>query len=180
MTTNVEEVWKPINGFESSHEVSNLGRVRSLDRVDSTGRHVNGKVLSNIIQTSGYEAIVIANCGKSKRSLVHRLVAEAFVPNPENKPQVNHKNGNKTDNRSKNLEWVTRSENMTHSYAFLGRVSPMRGNHRPATWTRKLTDEQVNQIKDDCSPASTLAKKYGVSKTTIYNVRKGKYYCAQS
>lgn len=174
MPTN--EIWKPIKGFENSHEVSNMGRVRSLDRTDAMGRHIRGKVLCNVQQTSGYYSLWISFHGKNRRYLVHRLVADAFVDNPESKPHVNHKNGIKTDNRAENLEWVTRSENIKHSYEYLGRVSPMKGNHRPATWSRKLTDAQADTIRKSPKTGRELAAEYGVDPMTISNIRTGKLY----
>lgn len=101
-----KEIWKPIKDFEELYEVSNLGRVRSLRR---------NIIMKSRIRDDGYVACVLSNGGKVQGKLVHRLVAEAFIPNHENKPEVNHIDGNKQNNNVKNLQWVTPSENQKHS-----------------------------------------------------------------
>lgn len=88
------------------YEVSDCGVVRNKDTKKPLSTYING----------GYECVCLWLTGKDKQYRVHRLVAEAFIPNQENKPQVNHKNGNKIDNRAENLEWVTNSENINHRY----------------------------------------------------------------
>lgn len=106
---------KQIKDFPNYY-VSEQGDVYSRN-YNKTGRI---KKLINQKQKNGYMAVVLNN----KRLLIHRLVAEAFIPNPDNKPCVNHKNGIKTDNRVENLEWVTSSENNLHAYKILGRRPP--------------------------------------------------------
>jgi hypothetical protein len=122
------EIWKPIKRFEKSYLVSNNGRVKSLDRTSERYRYgkrtkglpIKGKILSiNNKQTGGYCGVKLsAKTGTAKQInfKVHRLVAEAFIPNPENKSQVNHDNNIKVDNSVGNLIWATASENIQHSF----------------------------------------------------------------
>lgn len=111
----MEEVWKEIKGYEGLYEISNLGRVRSLDKVTITtnGRRFpfKGRILKNKKRADGYLEIGLTKDKKRKSYRVHRLVAETFIPNPDNKKYVDHINTIKDDNRVENLRWVTASEN---------------------------------------------------------------------
>lgn len=115
----MEEIWKDINGYENEYQISNLGNVRSLDKKVNCGYNSfaikNGKVLK-LHQSLKYKYIMLSSNNKQKMYRVHILVAKAFIPNPQNKTQVNHKNGNKLDNRVENLEWVTPKENLIHAW----------------------------------------------------------------
>lgn len=127
------EIWKEISGYEGYFEVSNLGNFRSKDRTiryKSNGtRLYPGKPLKTETIVEGYQRIMLTKEAIKKRYMCHRLVAQEFVPNPDNKPYVNHINGNKADNRAENLEWVTQSENELHSHNIFG--NSMKGKTYP-------------------------------------------------
>lgn len=110
------EEWKPVVGFENTYEVSNTGKVRNKK---------NGYELAMFQNRFGYITVCLNKNGKVLQQKIHRLVANAFLPNTENKPQVNHKNGNKADNTMGNLEWVDQSENMRHAV-----TNGMRNTHK--------------------------------------------------
>ena len=112
----MREIWKDIKELSNKYQISNTGKIRSC--------FDNPKILSTFVDKYGYERIVI----NKKHFSVHRLVAKAFIPNPKNKPQVNHIDGNKTNNNVNNLEWSTNSENQKHSFRVLKTVPPMK-NH---------------------------------------------------
>ena len=125
MKNNSEhEIWRPIVGYEGLYEVSNLGRVRSMGHyVTQIGycgtpftRFYKGRIINTPPTRNGYETLTLSNGSKRETKSVHRLVAEAFIPNPDNLPQVNHKNEVKTDNRAENLEWCTIAYNVTYGH----------------------------------------------------------------
>ena len=109
------EIWKDIKDYEGLYQVSNLGRVRSLPKVDRLGRVHNGKIKAQVNNGSGYLIVNLKHNGKQKMKTVHRLVAETFISNDDNLPEINHIDGNKVNNRVDNLEWCTRSENVKHA-----------------------------------------------------------------
>ena len=114
----MEEIWRPVVGYEGLYEVSSTGRVRSLDRclVNSFGRSVfiKGKLLKIYDNTLGYKFVSLVMDKHPSPMYVHRLVAQAFIPNPDGLPQVNHKDEDKSNNRVENLEWCTAKYNMNY------------------------------------------------------------------
>jgi hypothetical protein len=125
------EIWKPIIGYEGLYEISNLGRVKSLPK-KSKSPTGHPSIRKQMIRKQNYDKAGYLICGLNnecthKNIKVHRLVAIAFIPNPENKSEVNHKKGIKTDNRDTELEWVNRLENQRHSWDNLNRQSAYKG-----------------------------------------------------
>lgn len=133
--------------------VTDTGCVYS--RYVTAGHNINGRIkkLKPNQNEDGYYKVKLRKEGKTYNKFIHRLVAETFVPNPENKPEINHKNGIKTDNRAENLEFCTRSENVKHSYRVLGRKGAFLNKKGAKSPFSKI----VLQIKDD----KIIAKFYG-------------------
>ena len=137
----MQEQWKPVAGYEGSYEVSNLGRVKSLAR-KKLNRGIPTLYREIILKPScskkwGYRNIGLYLDGRCVRKKIARLVAEHFIPNPNGFRYTDHINGQKTDDRSENLEWVTGAENLRRAYAL--------GLHKPTP--RKIPDDKVFQVK---------------------------------
>jgi len=111
---NMEEIWKDVQGYEGLYQVSNHGRIKSLPRLDSMGRQKGGLVLKPKSRKDGYKRINLYYKGKMETYLVHRIVANAFIPNPYVKPQVNHIDEDKSNNKVNNLVWMTAKENINY------------------------------------------------------------------
>lgn len=148
-----EEIWKPVVGHEGLYEVSNLGRIRALERMRrgvsaKSGkeffRRIPGKLLAPAPHTAGYLGLSLtAAGGKPVSHLIHRIVAEAFLPNPRELPYVNHLDANKHNNAVSNLEWCTATENYHHAVK-LGLVPDVRGSRKGSA---KLHEDEVFVIK---------------------------------
>jgi hypothetical protein len=146
------EIWRDAIGYEGLYLISSVGRVRSLYkevayRNQKSPRIFPEKIITPILSRKGYATINMRNRAGSQTPVkIHRLVAIAFIPNPDNKPQVNHKNGIKTDNRVENLEWATNQENVIHSYK-TGLQVPLKGGER---WQSRLVLNTQTGIFYDC------------------------------
>lgn len=165
------ERWRNVVGYEGSYLVSDLGRVFSLPKKTTYGR-----ILSPGHNTYGYQRVCLSKNGRKETRSVHRLVAEAFIANPDNKQEVNHINGIRDDNRAENLEWATRSENEKHAYRVLGKKPNAPWAGKPRMFARLFTDDQVRDIRRDNRPSTVIASENGVSKTAIQNIKKRKVY----
>lgn len=152
-----EGCWKPITGYEHRYEVSDKGFIRNVK---------TGKMKVPQLMKNGYFQVLFWTKHKGKGCLVHRLVAEAFLPNPLNLSDVNHKDGNKQNNSVDNLEWCSRSHNIKHAYE----------NHLRHPSNQKLTLDQVRYIKDNpCGfTRHELAQMFGVTYWCICNIYQGK------
>lgn len=155
------EIWKPIEGYEGQYEVSNAGNVRNSKTMNILSKQSSG---------NGYYKVRLSLSGKVKGDWIHRLVAKAFVPNPNGFPVVDHKDGNKRNNDASNLEWVTQAENSNRAWKMgLTPKAPIAfgENHH----NHVLSYDQVEEIRMLYRLTKTsqrkLARLFGVSQTTI-------------
>ena len=169
------ETWKRSPLGPDHVEVSNLGRVRTLDRVAPSRRHKQesqlraGKILSPWVSKVGYLTVSIKEGGKRPKYTVHRLVASAFCDGFEPGLSVNHIDGDKLNNHASNLEWVTLERNTGMTWET--------GQSTAEAHAQKLTIASVSDIKSrirDGEPCAAIAKRYGVSDTMIYSIRSGR------
>lgn len=167
-----KEIWKPIKEYEGRYEASNLGRVRSLYFINGKTKFPREKILKFGHNKQGYPFVCVSTNGKISKPLsIHRLVAKAFIPNPNNYPCVNHINGIKTDNRVENLEWCTQQYNIKQSFKN-GQQKPTwkgkKGKLCPHSKKVNQYDTQNNFIKEwDCMKDVEREKKIyaiGISK----------------
>lgn len=165
------EVGKYIPGYEGKYSVTQDGRVYSHSRIDSRGHRCSGRFLNPSPDNKGYLRVTLRSDGHQKTLKVHRLVAQSFIPNPYCKPEVNHINGDKSDNCIKNLEWNTSSENANHAF----RTGLKRGAKGVLNGRSKLSEVDVIAIRNSGSiTLRELANKYRVTETQICTIRKGK------
>ena len=146
------EQWKDIAGYEGRYQVSTKGRLKNS---------TTGIILKTFTCGSGYLEIILTKKGKRQPKLIHRLVAEAFIPNPESKREVNHKDGDKHNNDVSNLEWATPSENQKHSRAVLGNKS----------FQRRVLCVELHRTFDSLTSA---AKELGLKKPLVWKCCNGK------
>lgn len=165
----MEEIWKPIPGWEGLYEVSNLGKIKSLDRAKKGHK---GRILTPKITRYGYLSVALSRDNKKKYNFVHRLVAISFIPNPDNKPYVDHKDNNKLNAKLENLQWVTESEN--NKFAF------DRGRPPVKSWLGKSGSKHNKSKKVIChtlgisfGSAHEAARELGLHQGSISMVCRG-------
>lgn len=164
------EIWKDIPGYEGYYQVSNYGRVKSLERLVYNKRRGNDFIRERILKQhiNRYCFVILSKDNIQINKTVHRLVAEAFIPNPFNLPEVNHNNpnGNKTDNRAWMLEWSTKESNNEH--AMINNLKPKGEVHGKS----KLTEKQVLEIREIGSNKTLkeIADIYGVKSPCINKI----------
>ncbi|MBQ3434293.1 MAG: HNH endonuclease [Selenomonadaceae bacterium] len=158
-----DELWLPVPDFDK-YQVSNFGRVKSFNRS-------NQRILKPAI-VKGYPHVQLKKDRQHKNFYIHRLVAQAFIPNPEGKSEINHRDGNKLNNFVGNLEWATSSENRQHAFDTGLQKS---GEERSDS---KLTNDQVHFIRENPDGLTTyaLADLFGVNQVTISKIQRGKRY----
>lgn len=172
------ENWKCISGLENLYQISNLGRIRSVSRktLMKNGHYISckGRVLKCSPKRKGYLYCRITALGVKRNVMIHRAVAETFIPNPENKKQVNHIDGNKFNNAVDNLEWCTASENISHGFKH-GLIPALRGEKNGSS---KATESQalrvISLLKDGILKHRQIADKVGVSKNIVKDISRGK------
>jgi len=151
------ETWKEIGGYDGKYLISNLGNCKIADHLNSSGH----KHLTLRVDRAGYLTVRLSKGGNTSTKYLHRLLAEAFVPNHMNKPLINHRNGNKLDNSPKNLEWVTHAENIQHAHDL---------RLIPRLTEKKVIDTSNNIIYPSIKEAS---KQTGLPYPTIKGYLKG-------
>lgn len=166
------EQWKEVIGYEGLYEISNLGNVRSPEKISRGGNKLKAKPIKLDLKRNGYYVARLSKDGKVFNYSVHRLVAIHFVDNPDDKPYVNHIDGVKTNNLSENLEWSTPSENIQHANR-TGLRNQDAINEAVRKAKTKVTPEQKQWIKDNYIPrdkefgTKALAEKFGVTRLYI-------------
>lgn len=159
------EQWKDIVGYEGKYQVSNLGNVRSLNyRKSGTIKEMKQR-----INNRGYSLVGLVKNRKQKYYSVHRLVAQAFITNPDNKSEVNHIDGNKTNNHADNLEWTTHKENIQHAFneGLMANVSTLKASEACNKRIKCIDDNLIfNSIKE-------AAQYYNCSSSTISSMLRG-------
>lgn len=175
VTTISDEIWKPVLGYEGYYEVSSFGRVKSLPRIShlpgNSGTYIKKEKFMKIHKDRryGYKQLELHTNSKGKTWKIHRLVGLAFIPNPLNLPQLNHIDGDKTNNRVENLEWCDNSYNQIHAFRMGLNISRKGENHHNS----KLTNFQASEIrkkrKNNISVLN-LSIEYGICKNSIKRI----------
>ena len=178
----MEEIWKDIRGYVGLYQVSSLGRIRSVDRIvrNATSSYVrSGQIVKPWMgKTATYYTVSLSGNGKCIKRMVHRIVAEHFLPDWDASKEVNHIDGNKHNNRADNLEMCTRQENIRHSID-----ARLRNDSGENSSNAKLTNEQARQIRElhrSGIMQVELAQRFGVCKQTICDIVRNKKYKDES
>ena len=165
-----EEIWKDVVDYKGIYEVSNFGNVRSVDRIITYKNGVKvpykGELKSQVVDKYGYNYVSLYENQRHKQGMVHRMVAQAFIPNPEKMPQVNHIDGDKLNNSLENLEWVTPQENLAHAKE----TGLLEGVSGEGHYKSKLKESDVKETRERSKNGETyqsLADEFGVVKSTI-------------
>lgn len=166
--TNIKEVWLPIKGYEGFYEISSIGRVKSLARIDCMGQKRKERFKKPSNDKDGYHSVSLSKDRVNRTFREHQLVAINFIENPLNKPCVNHINGIKTDNRVENLEWCTNKENIEHAIA-----TGLRDGKGVLNYGCVLTEKEVLEIYGSEGTNKEVSKKYNVGELAVNRIRIG-------
>ena len=164
-----DERWKDIPGYEGLYQASNYGQIRSVDNIQHVlwhgkivEKHKHGRLIKQGKHRGGYKVVWLSKHGTVKAHTVHRLIANTFIQNPNNLPEVNHIDGNKENNKIDNLEWVNRTENLLHAYKKLNRSN---GNEKRIVCVETgMTYKSIRQAAND----------YSISSSAIQEVLRGR------
>lgn len=157
----IKEEWRPIEGYEGLYEVSNTGKIVACEKIDKNGNLRKRKVLK-IFKRKGYYIVQIGGIGNKKTYSVHRLVAKAFIPNPDNFPQVNHKDENKLNNHVNNLEWCTPYYNIHYGTAIMRKSQGI------------IQLSKSHEIINTYTSIKDASRQTGIPETTIQNAVHGR------
>ena len=170
-------MWKWIDGYQNMYQVSNFGRVRSVDRdvycevSPNKLQHIFGKILKQGLNKKGYPIVYLSKDGKQKTIAVHRLVAKAFIDNPLSLPQVNHKDGCKTNNNVDNLEWCDNSYNQKHAHeiGLYPTYEETMGWGRPARAVAML-DLNTGEVLKTFKTLASVKRETGINQFNVRSV----------
>lgn len=132
---NTKEIWKDIPGYEGSYQVSNYGRVKRLEHITPNNIRLPEKISTQFKNQNGYMMVILSKNGEGKQFVVHRLVAQAFLPNPNNLPFVNHKDESRIHNNVENLEWCTAKYNSNY-----GTIKDRKSKNMTKAWAKRKED----------------------------------------
>lgn len=180
----MDEIWKPIDGYEGKYEVSNMGRIKSLPREAWNGHGImvlRERILRPGINSKGYESVNLYIKNKRENVLIHQVVAKTFIPNPEGKPCVDHINTIRRDNRVENLRWCTQKENCNNYVTKIKLSHSIRGENHPM-WGKKGADNPHSRTVAQFTKGGQLIKTYpsALDAAKAMNVQRGAIYRAIS
>ena len=174
---NQEEIWKPIEGFNGDYEINPIGVVRKLEKrsiINGTTFNRKARIIQPRTSVDGYHSVTLFKNDKAVGKRISRLVAETFIPNPNNLPSVNHIDGVKSNNSIGNLEWVTVKENTIHAFKH-----NLRNNKAENNPHAKLKDDDIQKIFDSHKQGISnilIAEIYGVTPSTISGILCRKFW----
>ena len=164
------EVWKDIPGYDGWYQVSNHSRVRSFRKNGFCDKRlIRPKILTGSVKLNGYVKVHLRKGDDSKHISIHRIIAKAFIPNPENKPDINHIDGNPLNNNIHNLEWVTPSENAIHAFEN-GLRKSMKGEGHSNSILTKGDVFKIHDLYNKGVFKKKIAKKFGIAQQTVSEI----------